>query len=101
MCGGGAVCVHMCARSRAYAWVRVHVRGCVCVSFILFPVVMLATGYEPVSTAVKYLVYVLGVRTFQEGSREPTAGPERLYDPQREANGSIPRAGARHQCPQP
>lgn len=86
---------------------RVHMHGCVCmcvgvcVSFILFPVVMLATGYEPVSTAVKYLVYVLGVRTFQEGSKEPTAGPERLYDPQREANGSIPRAGARHQCPQP
>lgn len=37
-------------------------------------VVMLATGYEPVSTAVTYLVYVLRVRTFREGSKEPTGG---------------------------
>lgn len=60
------MCVRVCAR----------VHACVCVSFILFPVVMLATGYEPVSTAVKYSVYVLGVRAFWEGSKEPGGGQE-------------------------
>lgn len=45
---------------------------------------MLATGYEPVSTAVKYLVYVLGVRAFREDSKETGGGGRKLYEPQRE-----------------
>lgn len=71
----------MCARVCALACICLGACAYACVSFILLLVVMLATGYEPVSTAVTYLVYVLRVRTFREGSKEPTGGPERLCDP--------------------
>lgn len=81
--GGGAVCVRVCAR----------VHTCVCVSFILFPVVTLATGYEPVSTAVKYSVYVLGVYVW-EGSKEPGGGGRKTVSATERGQCSIPRAGA-------